>query len=492
MNAAPAQPDLTTWKLKMFDLANDLLTKATKNGGSRLLAGTKPQALVDSLSADLLKACETQNSRVLPLPELSQSDLCEEIHNIAMAAVGQLEETLPAIREETLSAEPISPGGSAKLTLLSEIYPQTVHWAWPGRVPLGKMTVVAGDPGLGKSFLTLDMAARVTTKRQWPDGAEACDGSVILMNAEDDAADTIRPRLDALAADVSRIHMLEGVRDRSGERGFNLADTAQLEAEIAKIGNVRLVVIDPVSAFLGGTDSHKNSDVRALLAPLAKVAATTGVAIVCVTHLSKSAADPLNRLSGSIAFGAAARAVWLVSRDPERHERRLMLALKNNLATELDGLAFSIQTNEQGAPVVFWEHDPVTITAAEHLRELRDQAEKARHEMPIEETCDLLRSMLRDGPQPVAKVREEATNRVISERTVARARKLLGIESHRDGFGKDGGWVLELPTKGCQAPESPSTSGVAAFEQSPSLPMGSSKDANSNVTRGNTPDVERI
>jgi hypothetical protein len=169
-----------------------------------------------------------------------------------------------------------------------------------------------------------------------------------------------------------------------------------------------------------------------------------------------------------------------------------MLALKNNLATELDGLAFSIQTNEQGAPVVFWEHDPVTITAAEHLRELRDQAEKARHEMPIEETCDLLRSMLRDGPQPVAKVREEATNRVISERTVARARKLLGIESHRDGFGKDGGWVLELPTKGCQAPESPSTSGVAAFEQSPSLPMGSSKDANSNVTRGNTPDVERI
>ena len=102
MNAAPAQPDLTTWKLKMFDLANDLLTKATKTGGSRLLAGTKPQALVDSLSADLLKACETQNSRVLPLPELSQSDLCEEIHNIAMAAVGQLEETLPAIREETV------------------------------------------------------------------------------------------------------------------------------------------------------------------------------------------------------------------------------------------------------------------------------------------------------------------------------------------------------------------------------------------------------
>jgi archaellum biogenesis ATPase FlaH len=492
MNAAgpgpTVAPDLTSWLLKLQELGKQQLNKAAVEN-PRLLSATVRDVLIDDLVRDFRSAIKAQTWLIAPIPKQTETDQKETLHMVAAACVDKFradhrQKGDDGARDEALT----SPEEGAKLTPLSEIHPQTMKWLWLGRIPLGKITVLAGDPSLGKSFLTLDMAARVTTGGRWPDGAPACDGNVILVSAEDDAADTIRPRLDALGADVSRVHILESIRDRSGERGFSLAsDTARLEAAIAKIGNVRLVVIDPISAFLGNTDSHKNSDVRALLAPLAKMAATLGVAIVCVTHLSKSAADPLNRLSGSIAFGATARAAWLVSRDPERHERRLMLTLKNNLALEPDGLAFAIQVNEQGSPVVAWEQAPVTITAIEHLRELRDQAEKTRHEMPIEDACDLLHSMLQNGPQPVAKVREEAIHRGTSERTVARARKLLGIETHRDGFGKDGGWVLELPTKGSQTLESPSSLESGSLWRSASVPTGSSKAANSNVTQGDGP-----
>jgi archaellum biogenesis ATPase FlaH len=172
---------------------------------------------------------------------------------------------------------------------LSEVEPEELDWLWLERVPLGKLTLLAGDPGLGKSFLTLDMAARVSRGEPWPDDPATLQpvGSVILFSAEDDLADTIRPRLDKADADVSRIMAVEGVQwsdaehDESGVRHFSLEnDLPRLEELITENPGTRLVVIDPISAFCGRTDSHKNSEVRALLSPLAQLASKHSVAVV--------------------------------------------------------------------------------------------------------------------------------------------------------------------------------------------------------------------
>src|SRR5205814_1078857 len=147
------------------------------------------------------------------------------------------------------------------------------------------------DPGLGKSFMTLDLAARVSTGSPWPDGTECERGAAIIISAEDDIADTIRPRLDRARADVSRIVALEAIsqpnaENRLIERSFTLADVGHLRDALATRDDFKLVVIDPVSAYLGGKDGHRNDEIRALLSPLAKLASECAVAVIMVTHMS--------------------------------------------------------------------------------------------------------------------------------------------------------------------------------------------------------------
>ena len=193
-----------------------------------------------------------------------------------------------------------------------------------------------------------------------PDGAACEVGSVIFLSAEDDAADTIGPRLDAAGADVSRVHILEAVRvlltDGSlAEKPFNLeTDKAVLERALHEHPDVRLIVIDPISAYLGGVDSHSNAEVRGLLAPLVALATRFGVAVLCVTHLRKSAGAAIYRAISSIAFAAAARAVWAVASDPEDGDRRLLLPVKQNLSASVGGLGFRIET-QNNVPRIAWE-----------------------------------------------------------------------------------------------------------------------------------------
>jgi RecA-family ATPase len=189
----------------------------------------------------------------------------------------------------------------------ADIAPQKIEWLWPGRIASGKVTIVAGEPGLGKSHLTCWVASRVTTSGSWPcQEGTAIHGSVIILSAEDDAADTIRPRLDASEADAKCVHVVSALRaeDGKGRRAFNLqADLALLENETERIGDVRLVVIDPVTSDLGKVDSHKNAELRAVLEPLAEMAARLRVAILAVTHLNKGGSGSANnRFIGSIAL----------------------------------------------------------------------------------------------------------------------------------------------------------------------------------------------
>ena len=227
--------------------------------------------------------------------------------------------TLDAVRNGTdLYADASNPAGrSLVVRRASEITPEPIEWLWPGRIAIGKQTMIFGEPGLGKSQLTAFLAAATTTAGQWPyNEGQAPLGSVIILSAEDDAADTIRPRLDAAGADATRVLIVSAVRsdDGKGRRTFNLqADLDLLEQEITKAGDVQLVIIDPISSYMGKTDSHKNSDVRGVLEPVGEMAARLRVAVVTVTHRARARAiarstAPSDRLG--LPASPAARSWW--------------------------------------------------------------------------------------------------------------------------------------------------------------------------------------
>jgi RecA-family ATPase len=189
---------------------------------------------------------------------------------------------------------------------------------------LGKLSLIAGEPGLGKSQLTAALAAAVTTSDQWPCTQERAPlGSVVIFSAEDDARDTIVPRLKGAGADLDRIRIVSGVKEQSDrgvgiERSFSLqADLPLLEGAIRKLGDARLIIIDPITSYLGKVDSHKNAEIRSVLEPVAQMAARHGAAVVGITHFSKGGGtSAINRFIGSIGFIAAARAAFVVTTTP--------------------------------------------------------------------------------------------------------------------------------------------------------------------------------
>lgn len=223
----------------------------------------------------------------------------------------------------------------------AECEARPVRWLWPRRIARGKLTVLAGHPGLGKSQAALAIAAIVTTCGRWPVSGERAErGAVVILSAEDDPADTIRPRLEAAGGDLGRCYLIEAAQDMGADgkprrRGFSVVDDLpRLDAQLRRIGDVALIIIDPITAYLGAIDSHRNAEVRAALAPLADLAAQHGAAILAISHLRKSlAGEAVLQVIGSLAFGAAARAVYLVTRDPEDRERRLFCPQRTTSGT---------------------------------------------------------------------------------------------------------------------------------------------------------------
>lgn len=229
------------------------------------------------------------------------------------------------------------------LTRLSDVEPEQVSWLWPGLIPLGKLVILEGDPGAGKSTLAYAIAATVTTGGEWPDGSW-CDhrGDVLVMSAEDGLADTIRPRLDAAGADAGRVHSLDGRRTADGQLApILLSNSVEIKDAITETG-ARLLIVDVAMAFLTG-DAHKDQDVRRVLGPIARVADETGCTILLIRHLKKDkTADPLYRGGGSIGIAGAARAVLVVMADPDDPEVRVMATVKNNLAPMAPSWAYTI------------------------------------------------------------------------------------------------------------------------------------------------------
>ena len=388
--------------------------------------------------------------RVVELPDLpTKGDIYDWLEardatepDALQAHVGQLVDAASPIDASEVLGGPI-------LTCLADVEPVEVRWLWPGRVPLGRITLLVGRPGEGKSLLTTYMASRVTTGSPWADGTVCPKGSVVLISAEDDPADTIRPRLDAHYADVKRVHLLSMVRKietdgRQQDVMFTLADLASLELALRKRPDCRLLVIDPIGSFLGvKTDAHRDNEVRGVLAPLAKLAEKHGVAVVVVAHRRKSAGGFADDLAlGSRAFTGIARAVWHLARDGENKRRRLLLPGKNNLAPEGNGLAFTIIGDP---PTIVWERDPVAMTADDALASENVSQEKKPGPKPEarNKARDWLRDLLRTGPMEAGKVKIEATDAGYAWRTVQRAKDELGIKPDRHQFG--GAWIWKLP-----------------------------------------------
>jgi RecA-family ATPase len=287
----------------------------------------------------------------------------------------------------------------------SNIVPEKVEWLWPGRLARGKHTCIAGEQGTGKSQLSIAIIAAITTGGSWPcgEGQSPIKGNVVILSAEDGAADTIVPRLEAAGADLSRVVIVSAVRlDGNGRRTFNLqTDIDKLERKISEIGDVALVVIDPVSSYLGKTDSHKNSEVRGVLEPLAEMADRTRVAVLSITHFNKpgsaNTVKALHRIIGSVAFSAAPRVAFAVIEDAENPGRYLVLHAKNNLAPAPQGLAYRLEqtiiTNGIVASRIGWETEPVAMTANQAMA-----ADAAGGEHQIDEAVKLLRDLLAEGP----------------------------------------------------------------------------------------------
>jgi len=350
---------------------------------------------------------------------------------------------------EPIEVAPVMSTGPVLISM-ADVEPRDVQWLWPGRVPLGRITLLVGRPGEGKSFLTTDLAARISKGREWPDGTPCPSGSVILVSAEDDPADTIRPRLDSHGADVRQVHLLSAVR-HVGKDGkpfdvmFTLADVAALKLALQAHSDCKLIVVDPIGSFLGGdTDAHRDNEVRSVLAPVARLAEQYGPAVLVVAHRRKGTGTAADDLAiGSRAFTGIARAVWHISRDKGDKARRLLLPGKNNLAPEGTGLAFKIVSDP---PVIAWEPDPVIMSADDALAADNETASKVKPGPEPDArnaAVDWLRLLLSCGPVAAADVREQARAAGMNYRTVQRAAEALGVKSGRSGYV--GGWAWSLP-----------------------------------------------
>lgn len=359
----------------------------------------------------------------------------------------------------SLEAPTADKGPEAVITRLSEVAPEPLDWLWPGYIPAAMLTILDGDPGLGKSLLTLELAARVTHGRPLPADswvATRAPRGVVLLSAEDDLAHTIRPRLDAAGADPDRVAVVV-IRERDGmtrEPAITAADLQAVERAIREV-DAALLIIDPLVAYLSDdVNPNRDHDVRRALALLADLAERTGAAVLAVRHLRKAGADnPLYRGGGSIGIIGAARSGLLVARDPDDPSglRRVLAVTKSNLGPLPPSLVFALETvPEAMQPHVAWQGES-SRRAAELLATARPGEQS-----PLEDACDFLRELLSGGSMPATQVRAAAAAAGISARTLDRAKGRLRVRSVRPaGFTGPWHWALPGPYDATETRTSP-------------------------------------
>ena len=381
---------------------------------------------------------------------------------------------------------------SATVTTLSDVTPERVSWLWPGYLPFGKLAVLDGDPSVGKSTLSTDLAARCSTGSRWPDGAaNPAAAGVLLLSAEDGLADTIAPRLKAAGADTTRVHALVEVPSRGDDDTVRMVppslprDIPLIESVIRK-HRIGLVIVDVLMAYLNGkVDSHRDQDVRGVLHQLAAMADRTGASIILIRHLNKAGGNnALYRGGGSIGIIGAARSAFIVGRDGENPERRLFACSKMNIAAEPATLAYRlVDSPEWGCARIEWEDGPVEGVTATDLVRAPDDDERGDQSEAEQWLVEYLTE--RGGEAAAGEVFKAAHAEHIAERTLKRVRNRVGITSERRGFGQGSVWVL--PSTGPNGPNGLNGSDKAKYSPDSGPNGGPFGTAGLNgVTRENT------
>ena len=337
----------------------------------------------------------------------------------------------------------------------AEVKMKPIQWLWPERFAIGKLGIIAGLPDVGKGQILASIAAAITTGGHWPcNEGSAPKGRVVLLSGEDDLEDTVVPRLAAAGADLTRVRIAGMVvrnSDNKKKRMFSLiTDLEKLEQTILEVGDVRVILIDPITAYMGvkQIDSFRINDVRAVLAPVVEMAARLGISIISVMHFNKKTdeTNALLRISDSLAYGATARHVYAAIDDAE-NKRKLFVKAKNNLARyDQQSLAYHLTCKFVGPDLniigayIEWEPQPVTVTATEAMQAATSSAAPKALSSAIE----FLEKFLADGPRYRDDVTDAAEASMITDHTLRRAKDQLQIISEKEKV-PNGRWQWRLP-----------------------------------------------
>lgn len=352
------------------------------------------------------------------------------------------QEEFTVVADET----PGLPESGFKLIPLSDVQPEKIDWLWKGFIALGHLTIVAGDPGMGKSIMTLDIASRISRGMPLPgEAAPRPPRRALVLNAEDGQADTLRPRAEAAGADLSKMIVLDIMH---GGRPPQLPDdVAALEAYIKAAGDVQLVVLDPLNACVPvRLDSHKDQHIRQALQPLVEMAMRLKVAVVVVVHLNKTedAGALLYRISGSIGIGATARSVVFVGPHPDNEGEVVVAQAKAQMGPAPASLTFRVDPSAKDADVgvVNWLGESEVGADAVVAR----QKEKVEPRGKLDQAAMWLEARLAGGPVEAKAIIAEARAVGFGEKTLRMAHDKIGGKRERDGgMGAAGHWVWHPP-----------------------------------------------
>jgi hypothetical protein len=334
---------------------------------------------------------------------------------------------------------------SVKLFCAAAVVCEPIHWLWRQWVARGKLHIVAGAPGTGKTTLAIAIAAAITAGGVFPDGTRAPLGNVLIWSSEDDWGDTLAPRLKAAGADMTRVFFVGDTTVGNEPRPFDPArDLAGLETAAAKIGDVALLICDPVVTVVSG-DSHKNTEVRRALQPIVHLAQRLNCAVLGISHFSKGTAgtEPLERVTGSVAFGAIARVVLVAAKGAEG-EPRLFARAKSNIGPDGGGFAYELKQ------VMYEGIETCTVAWGEALegtaRQLLGDTEIVA-DSPRDEAIIWLGNLLANGPLRVKYIKQEANGAGVQWRTLERAKTELGVLAERVTVGNTGvgHWEWRIP-----------------------------------------------
>ncbi len=342
-------------------------------------------------------------------------------------------------------------GDAVCLVRAADIKPEPIAWIWPGYIARGKVHMLGGTAGHGKTTLVLAMGATITSGGRWPDGTQAESGDIAIWSGEDDPADTIVPRLIACGADLRRVHIIQGVIENGARRSFDPStDMPKLRKAIAD-KPVRMLIVDPIVSAVSG-DSHKNAEVRRSLQPLVDLAAEMDIAVYGITHFTKGTAgrDPIERITGSLAFGALTRIVTVAMKMPDDGDHpqgaRLFARAKSNIGPDGGGFYYFLDVCEvPGHPGIFNTRVRWGAGVEGTAKELIAKAETLTpDDYKTGEAVDWLKEALSDGARGAKELIAEARENGISRTTLQRAKDRLKVKSSKVGFS--GGWGWSLPT----------------------------------------------